>query len=369
MKYDSIVFVTSEEIKNRGSILDYFISNTSHLLVYSYYQGYSKEKSYLERFVEGKRDYKKEFPALSLNINILKTLSYRIYLEYILWKHARRGSFVVVEKSYFLVFNSFISFLKSLRFVFWIGDYFPENTGSMKIYNFLVDYYNEKLKYVLYVSPRVKKVYYERNNKRGMEGKYRALITLGTRKKNTKLKKNPKTLSIGFIAVLRKMGGLDLFFDYLLKKKESRITLEIVGGGYYLNYYKDLAKKMGLSGKVKFYGFVKDPSKIIRKWDVGIALYENREDNLSLYGEPVKIKDYIDYGLPIITTSATYIADEIEKMRAGVIIEENIESLDKAVESIKKDYLLYLEGIDKMRKKYEYKKWYDKHFKFMLRGQ
>ena len=96
-----------------------------------------------------------------------------------------------------------------------------------------------------------------------------------------------------------------------------------------------------------------------------MALYENTSDNVSKYCEPVKIKDYLEYGLPVITTKTTYMHKEIEKFHAGEVIDENVGSLKKAIDKIAKNYSLYEDGINQILNKYEYKKWYTKSFSFL----
>lgn len=362
MKYKNIIYVTPEPIKNMGNFRNYLIENTENLITYHFFHGYSSENSYMEKFYKGKKILKIKFPAFPLKINIIRTIMYWIYLEYILLRYAQRGSFVIVEKPFFLIFNSIISLVKNLKFVFWIGDYYPNSKGFMRIYNVLTDYYNNNLKYVLYESPPLKRIYLSKVD--SLKNKYRALVTLGMKREDFTRKKLNKRVKLGFIGVLRPMQGLDLIFDYLSKTKKD-VILEIVGSGYYLDYYKFLAKQIGIEEKIRFYGFVKNIKPIIKKWDIGLALYENKSSNISKYCEPVKIKNYLENELPIITTKATYMHEDIFKYKVGEIISEDLESLDKAINKINRDYIAYVYGIERMLKDYDFNKWYEKRFNFM----
>ena len=361
MKYKSIVFVTPEPIRDMGNFRNYLIENTENLITYHFFHGYSNKNSYMEKFYNGKKVLNIKFPVFRLKINIVRTLLYWIYVEYILLGYAQRGSFVIVEKPFFLIFNSIISLFKNMKFVFWIGDYYPDSGGFMRIYNALVHYYNKNLKYVLYESPPLKRIYLPVDN---IKNKYRALVTLGMKRENIVRRKRGKEVKLGFIGVLRPMQGLDLAFDYL-SKTEDNVRLEIIGSGYYLEHYKKLAREKGIDNKIKFYGFVDDIKSVIKNWDVGLALYENKRENLSIYCEPTKIKDYLEYGLPVITTKATYFYKELIKYGAGEAINENISELDSAIKKIISNYNNYLLGIEKITYNYEYSKWYDKRFKFL----
>jgi len=362
MKYKNVVFVASDQIKNLGNFRNYLIENTSTLFTYHFFQGYTNERSYLEKFVNGKKIFRKDFPLYGVNNNFLRLFIYYAYFIYVLLRYAD-DAFVIVEKPFFLIFNSVISITKNLKFVYWIGDYYPENSGFMFFYNKLANYYNERLDYVMYESPPIKHAYLSKLSKSIEHYKLRSLVTLGMENKYNNHKANVKMTKIGFIGVIRFQQGLDLIFEYL--KTESNVHLDVVGAGYKLEYYKKLAKKMKIANKVKFYGYVEDPRKIIQNWDIGIALYVNSSDNVSKYCEPTKIKDYLEYGIPVITTNTTYFHKELKKSGAGEVINETKESLGGAIDKIKSNYSKYLASVEKLVEKYEYQKWYDTRFKFL----
>ena len=230
----------------------------------------------------------------------------------------------------------------------------------MWFYNKLADFYNKTLKYVIYVSPTTFEVY----RKRAPQGKnqFRKVISLGMKKNFSAIKLKKNKIILGFIGVIREHQGLDLVFKLLEKEN---YTLEIIGSGYSLNHYKKLAGKLKITKKIRFYGFVKDPSQILRKWAIGLALYEDRADNVSKYCEPVKIKDYLAYGLPVITTRTTYMYKELEKYKAGEIVDENTQGLGRAIRKIENNYKAYELGIKEMLKDYEYQKWYKNHLSFL----
>lgn len=366
MKYKSIVFVVPEPIKNMGNFREYLRENSEELITFHFPHGYSNKKSYFEKYINGKQELRIELPILKLKINILRLVIYWIYLQYILIRYSKKGGYVIVEKPFFLILNVLVSKIKNFKFVYWIGDYYPDNKGFMKVYNFLADYYNKNLEYVIYESPPVEKVYMAKIKKKDIRGKHRSLVTLGMKNEKIERRKPTGKIILGFIGVIREMQGLDLVFDYLSKKKNKNIAFEIIGSGYKLDHYKNLSRKMKLKNVI-FHGFVEDLNKTIRRWNIGLALYENREDNVSIYCEPTKIKDYLEFGLPVITTKATYFHKELKEAKAGDVIEENVDNLDKSIQKIGKEYAINLLGIKKILKKYEYTSWYDEKFSFLTK--
>lgn len=366
MKYKSIYFVTTESIKNLGNFRNYLIENTDYLVTFHFPHGYLKKASYMEIYKKGKISQRKEFYKYPGKTNMVKLGLYYLYFNYIVFKYVKKESFIIVENPIFCILNSIATLTKRLKFIFWVGDYFPQHAGFMWFYNKIADFYNKNLKYVLYVSPPLYKHYMPVLLEKDKKTKYRAVFTLGVKKRYNAKKtfnKLSKKIVLGFIGVIRKKQGLELAFEYL--SKSSNVGLEIIGDGYSLGYYIDLAKKLNIEHRIKFYGFVEDIDPIIKKWDIGLALYKDSKDNVSKYCEPVKIKDYLEYGLPVITTKTTYMSEEIKKFKAGEVIDETVESLQKAVEKINRNYKDYKSGVDNIVKKYEYKKWYDNEFKFL----
>jgi glycosyltransferase involved in cell wall biosynthesis len=178
-----------------------------------------------------------------------------------------------------------------------------------------------------------------------------------------KHKRNTKKIKLGFIGIIRNQQGLELAFSYLALQKN--VSLDVVGSGYWLPYYKKLAHKMNIESKVTFYGSVENVAPIFKKWDIGIALYEDSDCNLSKYCEPTKLKNYLSYGLPVITTNTTYFSKEIKESGVGIVVDENTDSLGLAVKDIILNYSKYQQRAGELLKKYEYTSWYNKKFAFM----
>lgn len=359
MRYESVYYINAEPLKNLGNFRDYLISNTENLTTFHFFLGFSDKFPYVEKYRLGKKIFRKEFNIYTGKNNYIRNILYFIFYFFVLIRYTERGSYIITTSPVFCFLNALGTIFKDTKHVFWIGDYYPSKVFPMNIYHAMVNYYNKHLQYVLYVSPPLKKIYY----KKPQDNKYRSLVTLGIKKENSKSKTNKKTLTAGFVGIIREQQGLDLFFDFL--KKSKNIKLEVVGDGYRLNYYKDKAREFGIEQKVKFYGFVEKEAEIFKKWDIGLALYENKATNLSKYCEPTKLKHYLKYGLPVITTDTTYFYKDINKFKAGEVVEENVSDLNQKINKIIKNYGIYLRGVKKIVEYFDYDKWYEKEFVFM----
>lgn len=360
-KYKNIFLVNADPIKNAGSIKEYFINYSENFTSFHFFPGYSKKNPYCNVYQNGELIYEKKFAFYKGNNFIMKNFVVHLLFFYVAFFKVKRKSILITNAPLFLFGNSLLKKIKLITPVLWLGDYYESTSFFMKFYNKLVFRYNNTLKYVIYLNPRLRDIYSKNTKQRS-----RKVISLGIRKNFKNFNKNlDKKIYVGFIGVIRKQQGLDLFFKYLAEN--NNCFLEIVGDGYYLDEYKKLANKMNIQNKVKFYGSVENLSEVFQKWDLGIALYENTEDNLSIYAEPTKIKDYLSYGLPVITTKTTYFYEEIKKYNSGIVVEESTKSLGEAIEEIKINYSKYLKGVEKIVNHYEYEEWYDKNFKFLRR--
>jgi len=156
-----------------------------------------------------------------------------------------------------------------------------------------------------------------------------------------------KKHSIGFIGILRRDQGVQLLIKVLprIVRIFPDIEVHIIGSGPFESTLKHLVSNLGLENHVIFHGRVDDEEKvfnILSRCACGIALFT--PDSYARYGEPGKIKTYLECGLPIITTKVPYIALEIEKYRAGIVINYNENNLFEALIRILHD--------DEMRKIY-----------------
>lgn len=359
-KYKSIFFLTADPTKNAGSIKEYFIHNSEDFVAFHFFPSYTKNFSYIEYYKDGEKLFSKIFKLHLGENRLIKNLIDFCAFSYTLLFVVKRGSFIIVNAPLYCFFSGLFSFVKSFHFILWIGDYYPQKKFPMNIYHGIVDYYNSRLPYVLYLSPPLKKIY---KSKRG-QAKFSKMIPLGI--KNEKIDDHThkgKKIRLGFIGIIRDQQGLELAFKFL--QSSQNCILDVIGEGYKLPYYKSLAKKMGISKKVMFYGRVEDITILFSEWDMALALYEESEMNLSYYCEPTKIKHYLSYGLPVITTKTTYFHKELEKFGAGIVIDESIESLDLAIKKIAQNYYQYEKGAKALVSKYDYQAWYDKHFSFL----
>ena len=111
----------------------------------------------------------------------------------------------------------------------------------------------------------------------------------------------------------------------------------IIGMGSYEKNLKKQVKQLKIERNVYFTGYLekhKEVEKILSICGLGVAMYNKDLAEWSYYADPSKIKAYLNTGLPVITTSLTYIANELMNKRCGVVIDYQKESLADVIVSI-----------------------------------
>lgn len=143
-----------------------------------------------------------------------------------------------------------------------------------------------------------------------------------------------------------------LFLGHLLEKQGLQMVLQatpliitqipdfrfvILGGGEYEEPLKKLAKELKIENYVEFKGWIKEREKIdstLGESAAAIAVYvpeKERLRNFTYYADPIKIKEYLASGLPVILTDVPYNAREIEKRKCGIVVDYQKEEIAKRV--------------------------------------
>ena len=153
---------------------------------------------------------------------------------------------------------------------------------------------------------------------------------------------------LAFMGHLRKNQGVELLlaaFPEILKRVKGA-TIEIIGTGPLEEELKALAVRLGISGKVRFSGFIKEHAELekrLARSAVGVAPYSPSDDSFTYYADPGKPKTYLAAGLPVIITDVPLIAREIERKRAGLLVGYDEKALAGAAIRLLTDEPFYAE--------------------------
>lgn len=124
------------------------------------------------------------------------------------------------------------------------------------------------------------------------------------------------------VSALEKGVDFLLLLQVLLELKKSvpDIKLHLIGSGSQESKLKKYIRSHGLSKNVQFHGALshKDMFQVLTRCGIGIALYENAPTtHFRFFSDPMKVRDYLASGLPVIVSGNSGIGKELEKNQAG----------------------------------------------------
>lgn len=360
MKYGNIFLFAIPSTLTTGHFNEYFINNSQNVYLFLMPLNNHPPKVVLYHYQKSKKISETLFHWYKGNSPILRYLFFYLYYLWTVLFILPSRTLILATTPQYCLFNGLFNLIKQIRVVYHVGDYYPGKKGAMSLYQKLVHYYNNRMKYVIYCSPLLERIL--RNDKQKKDGN-RSSWVFGIKKKP--VNRSVETNLMGYIGMLRPKQGVDIVFETL--KKDKKLKLEIIGDGPMFTELKKMSEKFGLNKRVRFLGLLqndKDIERVVSRWQIGLAPYDPSRDNMTYYTEPSKIKFYLEYKIPVIMTKITYMAKELEEHRGGVCIDYNSKSLLKAINNIQNDYNEYKRGVTKLIKKYEYTELYDKQFKF-----
>ena len=132
--------------------------------------------------------------------------------------------------------------------------------------------------------------------------------------------KTSNSFSISSVGMLTKQKGFHLLIESLSKLPKSlkdNIELNIVGSGRSDIMLKNQVKNLGLQERVKFWGFMENPLKIVGETDLFVLLSANEGISNALI-------EAMMMGVPVLTSDAGGSAEFIKDRENGFLIHSTI---------------------------------------------
>jgi glycosyltransferase involved in cell wall biosynthesis len=234
------------------------------------------------------------------------------------------------------------------KVVYYVVDYAPrrfDNRLQNYIYHLAdrlaVTYSNE----IWNLSPRMNKARVKYKNLEVNENKCK-VVPMGVWLDRTKKATwgNVNRHQLVFMGHLLKKQGVQLVIEAIpeIVKKIKDFNFLIIGFGEYEPELRKKISQLKIERHVQFSKQIlgyREREYAISKCGCAVALYEkgDYERNFTYYADPGKIKEYLGAGVPIIMTDVPHNAYEIEKAGCGLVVEDNKDSLVKAIIKILKD--------------------------------
>lgn len=144
-----------------------------------------------------------------------------------------------------------------------------------------------------------------------------------------------------------------------LVKKISKVRLSLIGAGVLEEELRSYVKSKKLERHVLFLGTKshEEMFEVLVKSGVGIALYTNSDKNhFRYFSDPMKVRDYLASGLPVIISGNSGINTELEKNQCGISVSLDKGEITKALKKIigrEETYIHFRERALELAKKHD----------------
>jgi glycosyltransferase involved in cell wall biosynthesis len=242
--------------------------------------------------------------------------------------------------------NFIVSRLKNIKLVYDSHEYFTLSVykkTSRKIWEMLENFLFPRLKNIITVNNSIKKVY---------EEKYKVPITViwnvpyriihNTNPEKVSLPADKKILIMQGIGLNENRGAEEAVLT--MQFLPDDFNLYFIGSGTVLDKLKQMVRDLNLSGKVTFIDMLpySQMMEYTKRCFIGLIFEKIDVTDHHRFALPNKFFDYINAGIPVLSSKATEIELLIEKYRIGDVI-ENIEPAEIAAKiiEIKKNNEVY----------------------------
>lgn len=227
-------------------------------------------------------------------------------------------------------------FYPSKTLIYYSADYSTERFANPifnKLYIWLDRFCSKNADYCWSVSERIRKV------KRGLEvpEEKNLLVPNGVHIQEIKLYDRRIKHSLFYVGHLTATKGIQDIIRALRELEDYQLF--IIGDGPFRKNLEDLALKLGVHSRAVFLGRLsnKEVLEKIGQFEIGLAPYTDLEDYIH-YCDPVKVKEYLAAGCPVVVSNTVWVASEVEKRGAGIAVDDFTRELPAAVAQIEGEY-------------------------------
>jgi len=377
----SVIYVNYSPYENSGKILDYLLNNFERVFLFSlefHKLGSSRKYNKLLIYRNGKLQEQESLAQIPVPQKIFFLLlplkSFIIFAQILLHSYRLKKQYGKID--FYFTVNAFTAWIGTVakkiglvnKTAFWVWDYYPPIHESkvimlMRRIYWWFDKVSSHADYVAYVNKKL--IDLRKDMGVLLSTADFPVVPIGTDKLNIRVKLR-KDLVFGFIGVLKRSHGLDIVFDNAdsIMKLYPKACLIVIGSGPDEAHFRERAKKSLIP--TKFYGYLKEDriNFVLKKCSIGIATYLPDESNVSHYGDPGKIKRYLQLGLPVISTDILEFSKQIINTQAGIILDYNDpKTFTKSVKKIMGSYTKYSQSAVKLSSQFYYKDIYPALFK------
>lgn len=189
--------------------------------------------------------------------------------------------------------------------------------------------------------PNIEKI----RKKQGVTPRKIIKVPHGVDLKKIVIPKNNNLKELVYVGHVTNTKGLDLIVEVLseIKNKKIDFKVSIIGSGPFEQELKKMVDNNGLKNNFIFWGYTDHDWTLsyLPSCGIGLAPYTPLYRQALMYAEPLKVKDYLSCGLPVIISDFGSFASEIQEKKLGVAIGYNKKEVKQAILKLLTDKKFY----------------------------
>jgi len=389
--YKSMFYTTLGDFSNCGSLLDFLKESSDFLAYLDLKSRFRKDISKTTLYIFSAKKLIDKVTLLTIPSNLPEFLSPLQHIVFFvnvlqaLWiaKKKRHESIDIALTTFSVVALATVV-AKRLglckKTLLWHWDYMPLPKKSK--HQFLLQFVEpldhlaiNNCDYVWYASQNQFDIRTKVGQIDDVKNSKHRVVHWGNDAKLTKCKEpHSKSLKILYMgSLLPEKGLMEILgsIPKLVQMTAGDVKITIAGEANnpeYKEFLENYVKNNNLENYVEFTGYAEGEmkEKLLLENDLGIALYPkiiDGIDNYAHYSDPAKLRTYISYGVPILTTEVPEIYKELVKYNAGITVENlTPDGIATAVTEYLRDPLKYFKGAYEYSKVDNFSEYYKKLF-------
>jgi len=214
----------------------------------------------------------------------------------------------------FIFFNSFFK----RKLYYWGVDYSIkrfESNALNRLYHYFETVACKFSVLAIQLTPRQEKARVKRH---GLDRHKSLILPSGVNFISLNKKTSPNQIALLYIGSISQQHGIVDFIKYFYVNNRLPYKLYIFGGGEREQELKKTISKHSLSKEIIYFGvknqneikqFVLDSNNKL----FGLAPYDMKKNDHVYYGDSIKLKEYLSYDIPFITSKVAYVYPDIKK--------------------------------------------------------
>lgn len=318
-----MILIISHYTKNRG-VTDFLIQHIESKKIPFLYlrHPFYFENIKISELVDSKKDGKKIvlLKIIKSKVSFLSMIQDLFINIFVSLKMGKKVNKIIGFGSFNMFPFIITNWIYRRKLYFWGCDYSIKRFNSVFLNKLYFWFETLACKYsTLIIQPTLRQQLV-RQEKHGLDVKKSLIIPNGIESfERLGRVREDQEIALIYIGSITKQHGVTEFVKYFYSENKIPFKLFIFGSGEDEASLVDLIKENSLSNSVTYFGSntTEEIRFFIKNFEgrfFGIAPYDRKYGDHVYYGDSIKIKEYLSWGIPFITSEVAYVDEELKSL-------------------------------------------------------